>query len=406
MDIGTEFKRKAVNILVLTYWSYSDALIQTYTLPYVEMIRKVIPRESRLFLVTLENDSSISSNGGNREKTFEWLPFRYHRFGWKAFFSWGLALTRLMILIFRAKVKYIHCWGTPAGAIGYLLCTVTGRKLVLDSFEPHAEAMVENGTWTRESVAFRLLFYLEKKQAQKGEYVIAATQAMRHYAAQKYGVQIKNFYSKPAGVDLDLFSLSKVKKREVMASLNFSFDDIICVYAGKFGGIYLDQEVFDFLAVAAAFWRERFKVLLLTSASREEIDAYCRKSSFDSRKITVRFVRHGDVPLFLGVGDFAITPVKPVPTKRYCTPIKDGEYWALGMPVVIPANISEDSDIIEQHDIGAVLHSFDTVAYGKAVRKINDLLQTPRRLVIRKVASDFRSFSQAERIYEGIYSSI
>ena len=45
------------------------------------------------------------------------------------------------------------------------------------------------------------------------------------------------------------------------------------------------------------------------------------------------------------------TPVKPVPTKRYCTPVKDGEYWALGLPVIITEGISDDSGIIRENGI-------------------------------------------------------
>jgi len=42
------------NILVFSHWSFKDALIQTYTLPYVDIIRKIISPEIRIFLVTAE----------------------------------------------------------------------------------------------------------------------------------------------------------------------------------------------------------------------------------------------------------------------------------------------------------------------------------------------------------------
>ena len=44
----------ARNILVLTYWSYSDALIQAYTLPYLRIMLRVLPPGSKVHLVTLE----------------------------------------------------------------------------------------------------------------------------------------------------------------------------------------------------------------------------------------------------------------------------------------------------------------------------------------------------------------
>jgi len=50
---------KNKNVLILTYWSYHDALIQTYTLPYVRIIKKYLPAKSKIFLVTLEQKKLV-----------------------------------------------------------------------------------------------------------------------------------------------------------------------------------------------------------------------------------------------------------------------------------------------------------------------------------------------------------
>ena len=42
------------HILVFTQWSFKDALVQTYTLPYVDLIREIIPLDIKIFLVTAE----------------------------------------------------------------------------------------------------------------------------------------------------------------------------------------------------------------------------------------------------------------------------------------------------------------------------------------------------------------
>ena len=395
------------NVLILTYWSYSDALIQTYTLPYVRMIRRTISPESKLFLLTLEKSRPISAEIAKslaREEITA-LPLPYFPFGIKALVFWFLTGFRLIGLIMKKRISVIHCWGTPPGAIGYILSVITGRKLILDSYEPHAEAMVENGTWSSGGIAFRLLFWLEGKQTSQASHIVSATEGMRNYARKKYGAVIKRFYVKPAGVDLTLFDLTKIKAIDAMLSLHLLPSNIVCVYAGKFGGIYLEQEVFDFFAVAERFWGDRFRIVLLTNTSRSEIDRYCSRAGLDPEKVIVRFVPHQEVPMYMGVGDFAITPVKPVPSKLYCTPIKNGEYWALGMPVVIPAHISDDAAIIEKHDIGAVLHKFDDEEYHAAIVKIDALMRTPGiRSTIRKVADTYRNFKHAEDIYTKLYA--
>src|SRR6185295_4367020 len=112
--------------------------------------------------------------------------------------------------------------------------------------------------------------------------------------------------------------------------------------------------------------------------------------------IEIRFVPHAHIPEYIGLADFALTPVKPVPTKRFCTPIKDGEYWAAGLPVVITKNISDDSEIIEKNNIGAVINEFTKDDYLKAIQKIDNLLNNqPAEVLSRKiisVAEKYRSF--------------
>ncbi|HCW08312.1 MAG TPA: hypothetical protein DGG95_13210 [Cytophagales bacterium] len=402
-----------MNILILTYWSYPDALIQTYTLPYVRIIKKKLPSSSKIFLVTLEkNTATLKGEAFLRieeqllQENIYWLPLPYKPFSISALRFWALTSVKLSIKIIRNHISVIHCWCTPAGAIGFFLATLLRKPLIIDSYEPHAEAMVENGTWAKNSLAFKLLFWLEKKQTQKALHIISATEKMKDYALLKYGVAIRNFYVKPACVDLSLFSEQNKKDEDLLRKLSLE-DKLVCVYAGKFGGIYLDQEVFDFFKVARTFWGDLFRVLLLTSHTREEIDHYCDKANLDKAIVVSTFVDHKLIPKYLGLGDFAITPVKPVPTKRFCTPIKDGEYWSLGLPVVITANISDDSEIIERHNIGVVLKRLDNEGYLEAVKKIEEILRQPRKQTfktIRSVAERYRNYQLAERTYGLIYT--
>ncbi|MCZ8286806.1 MAG: hypothetical protein O9353_15235, partial [Bacteroidia bacterium] len=143
------------NILVVTYWSYKSALIKTYTLPYVELIRDKLPAGSRIFLMTLtpEAETHAEDYEANRQalrtKHIELVNFTYKPFG----LGMGIKLTGilwyLLRFIAREKIAVIHAWCTPGGAIGYILSRLTGKPLVLDSFEPHAESMLETNTWKR-----------------------------------------------------------------------------------------------------------------------------------------------------------------------------------------------------------------------------------------------------------------
>lgn len=126
----------------------------------------------------------------------------------------------------------------------------------------------------------------------------------------------------------------------------------------------------------------------------------------DKRSIVKTFVPFAEIHTYMNLADLAICPVKPVPSKKYCSPIKNGEYWALGLPVIITENISQDSEIIEKNNAGYVLRSFDRSEYIKAIQKTELLLQDKDlKEKIRALAIKYRNFSIAEAIYASIYGA-
>jgi len=402
------------NILVITQWSFKDALVQAYTLPYVEIIRKMIPPDKKITLVTseqqhiaLKEEEQDAINAGWKEKNMQLVTQHYRKFGFGKLMGMVTQLIHLYRLTRKEKISIIHAFCTPAGGFGYLLSRLTGAKLVIDSYEPHAEAMVENGTWKKKSFAFKILFALEKRQTRHASVLIATTEGMKQYALEKYGAVVNNFFVKPACVDTVMFSL---REKDTLLAEDLQLENkIVGLYAGKLGGIYFKEEVFDFIKACYDHWKDRFRFLLLSNAAKEEIDAEIIRVGLPDNIVISRFVFHGEIPRYLSLGDFAINPVKPVPTKRYCTSIKDGEYWAMGLPVLISPGISDDSDIIKENEqSGVVVDLRQREKYNEAILKLNQiLLNGSRRERSEKIfllAKQYRNFEIAENIYRNIYS--
>ncbi|MCS7018654.1 MAG: glycosyltransferase [Cytophagales bacterium] len=406
--------KKITNILVTTFWSYKDALVQNCTLPYLKIIHANLPKGSKIFLLTIEQQQ-FAISAAERQQIQDYLKqwnivhcsFRYVSYGWKAYLNWLRIVLSLWLIMVKNNVRYVHTFCTTAGISAYLLSLLTGATLVMDCYEPHAEASVENDDWKRNSFRFKFLFWLEKLQSRRAKYVLANTAGMQQYAKEKYGVTFSHFCVRPNCTNLNQFSEEHIKKPTLLAQYGFE-NKIVCVYAGKLGGIYLKQEVFDLLKVAHNYWGDRFRVLLLTAHTRAEIEQMAANSQLDSHIITSLFAPHHLVPDLMGLADFGITPVKPVPTKRYCSPVKDGEYWALGLPIIIPQNIGDDAEIVERYNIGAVLSELSIPAYRAAIEKIDALLKEDNvnlRKRIRHIAEQYRGFHIAEEAYAHIYGS-
>lgn len=402
------------NILILTQWSYRDPLIQTYTLPYVKIIRSCIGTERKIILVTAEKDHLALDNEEISNVNKEWKKtnlrletIRYHKFGAKKILSFIFQFWFLYRLIRAEKILILHAFCMPAGSIAYILSSITGTKLVMDSYEPHATAMQEAGAWKRNGLAFRILFYLEKKLSRKAEYIIGTTTGMLEYALKTYKVKIKKFFVKPACIDFNHF-YPRNKDREILNQLGWE-NKLVIVMAGKIGGIYLGKEIFQIVKASCEFWGDRFRFLLLTSHSENEVNQLVANAGVSKEVVKIRYVSHQDMPRYLSVGDFAINPQVPVPSKRYGTPIKNGEYWGMGLPVIISPGVSDDSDIIIRHNIGAVYDLRNPENHLPALQRIQELLQNESREQLQQriftIAKQYRSFDIARNIYPQIYES-
>jgi glycosyltransferase involved in cell wall biosynthesis len=312
-------------------------------------------------------------------------------------------LYKLYRVIKKERIKTIHAICTPAGGLAYIISKFTDVVFIVDSYEPHSESMVENGTWKQNSFAYKILSFFEKKQTQKALALIGTTAGMKQYAADRFGVTDPNFFVKPACVNLAKF-YPREKDNYLLKKLELE-NKIVCIYAGKLGGIYFKKEVFDFIKTCYEYWSDNFRFLMLTNASREEIDAECKRAGIPLNIVISQFVFHNEIPAYLSLGDFGINPVKPVPTKRYCTSIKDGEYWAMGLPVIISPNISDDSCIIEKEKIGVIMNFAEPNQFIRALIQLDELLKNNSDLKkrIRQTGERYRSYIIAENIYKTIY---
>lgn len=402
-----------MNILVLTYWSMNEPLTRSAVLPYFEMIAAARPDENTEFvLFTLEKERyALSQEEGAALKLrlskdhVLWMPRPYYRFGLRAAFSWLRSLVLLRKVIKENHIDSIHAFGSPAGMAAHLLHRFLKIPYVVDSYEPHARSMVENGSWRKNSPVFHLLKYFESKQAKHAKMVIATSEGMKNYCAKEYGHVPRSFFVKPACIDLSRFqgaSASNELKSDLLIT-----NETVGVYAGKLGGIYLKQETFDLFKACYDVWDGNFIALLLTDATLEEVYPLAEAAKLPLSALRVRFVDHDQVNHYLNLAHFAMNMVNPIPSKRYCTSIKDGEYWASGLPVIIPEGISDDSEIIENNEVGVVLNGFDQHHLLAGAHQMKALLEKnePAALEakLRGIVQKYRSYDIARQAYHLVY---
>ena len=96
--------------------------------------------------------------------------------------------------------------------------------------------------------------------------------------------------------------------------------------------------------------------------------------------------------------------VRQYPSKKYCSPIKTGEYLACGLPVIIPEGISDDYQEMEEKGIAITMKGNDsfieTAIKVKSYLQINDLQK------IRNQAQDYALRNRNVEDYKELYSEL
>jgi glycosyltransferase involved in cell wall biosynthesis len=250
------------------------------------------------------------------------------------------------------KITYIIARGSPAGNIAYLLFKKTGIPFLVESFEPHAAYMLESGVWKKNGLRYKLQTYWEARQKQLADGIVTVSQNYRRQL-QEEGVPAEKIEVAPCSVNAEMFGYSVSKRQLIRSRLNIPVSATVGIYLGKFGDIYFGAEAFPLFKAAFDFF-DHFQLILLTPNSQEWIRKQCAKEGIDMNKVHVLSVPHGDVPSYLSAADFAFSLIKPAPSKAFCSPIKDGEYWAAGLPVVLPEGIGDDASILKETGLGAI----------------------------------------------------
>jgi hypothetical protein len=218
-----------------------------------------------------------------------------------------------------------------------------------------------------------------------------------------HGVASEKIRVLPCVVNMSLFVGAEKKERR--QAENISHHAVVGIYVGKFGGIYYDKEAYDLFSEMRNVFPE-CKMIVLTPQDKTEVERNLLEVGFLPHEILVKNARHDEVPYYLSMADFAFATYKASASKRFLSPIKVGEYWACGLPVLLTKGTGDDSDIIESTGCGALFLPGD--GSGKeALKKISQQLQDP--MVHEKnvsLALRYRNFRILEDTYQQLLKSV
>ncbi|MEM7108541.1 MAG: glycosyltransferase [Bacteroidota bacterium] len=378
----------SLNILYIGYWSALDGLSEATIYPHLKVLSE-FENVNKIFYVSIERSKQKVkfniSTGKISHIPYHSPPRSFFLDKVEDFTKLPKFLTRLCRQL---KIDKIICRSSSAGGIGFLVWKRTNIPYYVESFEPHAAYMRESKVWSKWGLRYWVQIYFEKAQKKTATKLIAVSNGYKRYLIHQEKVKVC-IEVLPCTVDLDKFSFKSSKRNKVRSNLDIAKDALVGIYVGKFGGIYYEKEAWVFFAQCFAELPE-FTLLLITTDEPVKLINKLNEYHLPMNRIIIDKVAHDLVPAYLSAADIAFNLHKTGQWSFALSPIKNGEYWANGLPIVISRNIGDDSSFIYKSRTGGKVVNFGQElktsirelrklkSYSTASRKKNDCTRLAR----------------------------
>ena len=344
-----------MKVLYISYWSINDPLTISSVMPTLKALKKYLGPD-RLTLVTVERKDAKFPKYTIPYDFVDHVAItpkaQWNALATKAYEM--LVMPREIERVCAARnVDLIFARCSLAGTIACKIHARTGIPYIVESFEPHSEYMANCGAWARSSWKYRYARKFELQQMQTARMLITVAHNYRDYLVAKEGVDASRVEVIPCVVDLEQTRFDPEQRQRIRKELGLG-DATTAIYAGKFGGLYYEEEAFRVMRDAFDFFPD-FRVILLTPTTQEFIHAHLDAQGIPRERVHIKLVPRHEVPAYLSAADFAYSFHRPNAASVFLCPIKHGEYWACGLPFVVPEGVGDDSGIIRREGGGANL---------------------------------------------------
>lgn len=176
----------------------------------------------------------------------------------------------------------------------------------------------------------------------------------------------------PCCVDFES-RFSNLELSQTVAKKKIGLDGrFVIVHLGALGGLYLSEEIANFLKFSRLHEPRSF-AMLLTQSDPTEMVGLLRERGFAESDYLVRNVDPNDVPKYLSACDVAISFVKSTFSTLSRSPTKIPEYLACGVPIVANAGVGDVDRLIEVNRVGTLIRDFSDQSYLAAMNHIEAL---------------------------------
>lgn len=275
------------------------------------------------------------------------------------------------------RANLVVCRGSAAIPYGLALVRSLQLPLVVESFEPHSAYMRDSGQWPAHSWRYRIQRRWEEAAVKHAKRLITVSRRFAQQLVGGGGVGEAKVRTLPCSADPQLFHPDDDAGDKVRNALGL--EGLQCVYAGKFGGLYLDPAEAARLirSMQEAFGEPGFSMLILTTDDPAPARQAFAQAGVGG-KLTILSAAPAEVPAYLRAADFAVSFVRRTASSYAQSPIKHAEYWASGLPFLCSRGISDEEELISQDPrIGATVDMHSLASIQEASSRLRTAISSP-----------------------------
>jgi glycosyltransferase involved in cell wall biosynthesis len=412
--------------LYICYFGVREPLVQTQVIPY---LREIVKGGIKVSLITFEPDfpknwrsEQIKSiRDTMAEMDIAWECLAYHKRPSAVATAYDIYAGSWFIRkkIRRESIDVLHGRIHVATLMGAIARKFSRRKpkLIFDIRGFFPEEYTDAGIWPENSWLFRGAKRVENWLMRESDGFVVLTEKAREIVFGKNGSETPELVEEataarkpveviPCCVDFvkRFQDQSEVRSREIAKRLHVR-DRFVITHVGALGGLYLTEEIVDFLVAARSVEPTTF-ALFLTQTDPKPVTELLKRNGFLETDYFIGKVDPAEIPAYLCIANVGLSFVKATYATQSRSPTKIPEYLAAGLPIIANSGVGDVDELIRDDGVGVLIDNFDRESYVDALRRLSELGDIDEKCRISaKSRFDLQSVGgvRYRRLYERLF---
>jgi len=387
------------HLLFLSYWNLEDGLTASTVFPHLRLLTDG-QYFNQITFSNIQRTDLPDSYGEKLLQGMDYLPLRTPRTGGVSVYSFAFHTALLALIKVHGAKPFTHILarGVIAGGMALKLSAKLNIPFYVESFEPHSVYMTDSRVWKGWDLRTQYLKNLEKKQKKHAAGLMPVARNYQEKLLQE-GIPADRIRTVPCTV----FQPERVQSQPSETGV-FPAGKVNCIYLGKLGGMYLDPPEFVRLisALSDLFDGNLYTFIGTTTDMKPELQSEFNKIGYPETAYQCTRLDHDQIWSVLTSSHFGIAPYKPGDSKKYLSPVKIGEYWWAGLPVLLTDGVGDEAGFIESEQAGVLFNPYaDSNSLKAAVDKLRILLSNPGiKDHIKSICRKYRDPDQVRTAYD------